>query len=154
MKLLPWFVFLSLDASVSIKSRLDGRGTLVRLSTGSKRYCSSSVSTPFLEPTQLRIRLVSGAVSSGIKRLGREADHAPPSSAEIRNDWSYTSAPQCVFIAWQFHLSIYPCCSHFEHRISVKRFVSLQFINSRQSVGLLGRGINLTQGRYLHTNTE
>jgi len=29
-----------------------------------------------------------------------EADHAPPSSDEVRNVWCYTSAPQFVFMAW------------------------------------------------------
>jgi hypothetical protein len=43
----------------------------------------------------------------------------------------------------------YYCCSHLEHRASVKRFVSLQFPNLRQSVGLLGRRIKPSQGRYL-----
>jgi hypothetical protein len=28
-----------------------------------------------------------------IKRLGREADHSSPFSAEIKNAWSYTSIP-------------------------------------------------------------
>jgi hypothetical protein len=51
-------------------------------------------------------------------------------------------------------LSVYPCCSHLEHRASVKRFVSLQFLNLRQSVGHLGRGISPSQGLYLYTNTE
>jgi hypothetical protein len=32
--------------------------------------------------------------------------------------------------------------------------LSLQFLNIRQSVGLLGRGINPTQGRYLHRTTQ
>jgi hypothetical protein len=41
--------------------------------------------------------------------------------------------------------------SHLEHRASVKHFVSLQFLNLRQSVGLLGRGINPSQGLYLNT---
>jgi hypothetical protein len=31
----------------------------------------------------------------------------------------------------------------------VKRFVSLQFLDLRESVGLLGRGISPSQGRYL-----
>ena len=31
---------------------------------------------------------------------GREADHLPPSSAEISNDWTYTSALTSVFLAW------------------------------------------------------
>jgi hypothetical protein len=38
-----------------------------------------------------------------------------------------------------------------EHRASVKRFVSLQFLNLKQSVEFLGRGISTSQGRYLHT---
>jgi hypothetical protein len=36
---------------------------------------------------------------SQVKRPGREADHSPPSSAEIENAWSYTSTPQYVFMA-------------------------------------------------------
>jgi hypothetical protein len=36
---------------------------------------------------------------SGVKRPGREADHSPPSSAEVKNAWSYTSTPQYVFMA-------------------------------------------------------
>jgi hypothetical protein len=30
----------------------------------------------------------------------REVDHSPPSSAEVKNAWSYTSTPQNVFMAW------------------------------------------------------
>jgi hypothetical protein len=33
----------------------------------------------------------------GVKRPGREADHSPPSSTEVKNAWSYTSAPQHAF---------------------------------------------------------
>jgi hypothetical protein len=33
------------------------------------------------------------ALSLGVKQPGREADHSPPSSAEIKNEWSYTSTP-------------------------------------------------------------
>jgi hypothetical protein len=40
------------------------------------------------------------ALSLGVKRPGREADHSPPSSAEVKNAWSYTSIPQYVFMAW------------------------------------------------------
>jgi hypothetical protein len=36
----------------------------------------------------------------GVKRSGREADHSPPSSAEVKNAWSYTSFPHCIFMAW------------------------------------------------------
>jgi hypothetical protein len=41
-----------------------------------------------------------------------------------------------------------------EHRASVKRFVSLQFLNLRQSVGLLGRVISSSQGLYLNTGQQ
>jgi hypothetical protein len=34
-----------------------------------------------------------GTLSLGIKRPGREADHSPPSGAEIKNAWSYTFTP-------------------------------------------------------------
>jgi hypothetical protein len=29
----------------------------------------------------------------GVKRPGREADHSPPSSAEVKNAWRYASTP-------------------------------------------------------------
>jgi hypothetical protein len=34
-----------------------------------------------------------GALSLGVKRPGREANHSPPSSAEVKNAWSCTSTP-------------------------------------------------------------
>jgi len=37
-----------------------------------------------LGPTQPPIQWVPGSVSLGVKRPGREADHSPPSSAEIK----------------------------------------------------------------------
>jgi hypothetical protein len=36
---------------------------------------------------------------SGVKRQGREADHSPPPSAEVKNTWISTSAPPHIFIA-------------------------------------------------------
>jgi hypothetical protein len=36
----------------------------------------------------------------GVKRPGREADHSHPSSAEVKNAWSYTSVPQYAFMVW------------------------------------------------------
>jgi hypothetical protein len=39
-----------------------------------------------LRPTQHPILWVPGALSPGVKRLGRGADHSPPSSAKIKND--------------------------------------------------------------------
>jgi len=39
-------------------------------------------------------------LSLGIKGLGHEADHSPPTSVEVKNAWSYTSIPQYTFMAW------------------------------------------------------
>jgi hypothetical protein len=44
-------------------------------------------------PTQPPIQGVSGALSLGVKRPVRETDHSPPSSAEDKNVWRYTSTP-------------------------------------------------------------
>jgi hypothetical protein len=37
-------------------------------------------------------------ISPGVKQLGHEADHSPPTSAEVNNMWIYTSTPPYVFI--------------------------------------------------------
>jgi hypothetical protein len=58
------------------------------------------VSRTALAPTQLPIQWVPEALSLRVKRPGREADHLPPSGAEVKNEWSYTSTPQYAFMAW------------------------------------------------------
>jgi hypothetical protein len=55
---------------------------------------------------------------------------------------------------WLFSLYLHSCCSHSEHRISVKRFVSLQFLNLTQSVGLRGRRISPSQGLYIRRTAQ
>jgi hypothetical protein len=64
--------------------------------------------------------------------------------------WQSHILSVCLSVCLPVYLSIYSCCSQFEHRASVKLFVSLQFLNLRQSVELLGRGINRARGRYLY----
>jgi hypothetical protein len=36
----------------------------------------------------------------GVKLSDREAGHKPTASARVKNDWSYTSTPLYVFMAW------------------------------------------------------
>jgi hypothetical protein len=60
----------------------------------------NTASRTAMGPTQPPTQWVAGALSLGVKWPGREADHSPPSSAEIKNAWSYTSTPQYVFMAW------------------------------------------------------
>jgi hypothetical protein len=52
----------------------------------------STSSRPALGPTQPPTQWVPGAISLGAKRPGREADHSPPTSAEVNNT-QYTSQP-------------------------------------------------------------
>jgi hypothetical protein len=61
----------------------------------------------------------------------------------------------CDYFLWKYLKCwlVYSCCSQLEHRASVKCFVSLQFLNIRYSVGLLGRVNSPSQGRYL-TQTQ
>jgi len=44
----------------------------------------------FQNGSQLPIQWVTGALFLGVKRKGREADHSPPSSAEVNNAWICT----------------------------------------------------------------
>jgi hypothetical protein len=77
--------------------RLDDRGSRVRFPAGAGNFSLhhlvqyGSGAHPASYP---------GALSLGVKRLGHEADYSPPSSAEVKNAWSYTSALQYVFMVW------------------------------------------------------
>jgi hypothetical protein len=46
----------------------------------------SSASRTALEPTEPPVQWVPGALFLGVRRPGREADHSPPSSAEVK-EW-------------------------------------------------------------------
>jgi hypothetical protein len=63
-------------------------------------FLFATASGTALGPTQPPLQWIPGALSLGIKGPGREADHSPPSNAEVKNAWSYTSTPQYVFMAW------------------------------------------------------
>jgi hypothetical protein len=43
------------------------------------------ISRPAQRPIQLPVQWVPGALSPGLKRQGREANHSPPSSTEVKN---------------------------------------------------------------------
>jgi hypothetical protein len=47
-------------------------------------FLFTTASRTALGPTQPPIQWVPGALSLGVKRLGREADHSPRSSAEVK----------------------------------------------------------------------
>jgi hypothetical protein len=67
---------------------------------GLRIFLFTTASRTALGPTQPPLQWVPGALSLGVKRPGSEADHSPPSSAEIKNERSYTSTPPTRFTAW------------------------------------------------------
>jgi hypothetical protein len=69
------------------------------VSLSSKLYFHQQ-SRPSVEPTQPPIQWVPGALSPGVKRPGREADRSPPSTAEVKKKWSYTSITPYVPMTW------------------------------------------------------
>jgi hypothetical protein len=64
-----------------------------------KNFLFSTSSRPVLRPNQPPIQWVPGALSSGEKRLGREADHSPPTTAEIKETWIYRTTPPYALMA-------------------------------------------------------
>jgi hypothetical protein len=88
------------------------RGSLVSIATGYGLHdrgvgvrvpvilrISSMSSRPILGSTQPPIERVPGALSSGVKLPGREADHSPPATAEVKKMWIYISTSSYAFVA-------------------------------------------------------
>jgi hypothetical protein len=73
-------------------------------------FLFTTVTRTALGPTQPPIQWVSVALSLGIKRPGCEADHSPPSSADVKNAWSLVKAQR------QLYLYIYLLLIIFIHR--------------------------------------
>jgi hypothetical protein len=67
--------------------------------SGVKNFLFSTLFRRALGPTQSPIQWVPAAISPGVKRPGREVDHLPSTSAEVRNMWAYTSTPPYAFMA-------------------------------------------------------
>jgi hypothetical protein len=78
---------------------LNDSGVGVRVPVGSRNFSSPRRPDRLWGPTQPPIQWVPGALSPGFKRPGREAYHSPPTSAEIRKMWIYTSTPPYAFMA-------------------------------------------------------
>jgi hypothetical protein len=83
------------DSSVGIALGygLDERGSGVRFPAGAGNFSLHHRVQNGSGAHQPPIQWVPGALSLGVKRPRREADHSPPSSAEVKNAWSYTSTP-------------------------------------------------------------
>jgi hypothetical protein len=110
--------------------------------------------------TQPPIQWVPWALSLGVKWPGCEADHSPPSSADVKNAWSYNSTPTIRLhgvvlrdnftfthkIAIQLHLvaesfTIYSSCSRRPVRklLDVPSYVCTVDSNSHASPSLINK---------------
>jgi hypothetical protein len=65
---------------------------------GMRNFLFYTLSGPVLEPSQPPIEWVPGAISLGVKRPGYEADHSPPSSAEVKKGVELYLHSQYVFM--------------------------------------------------------
>jgi hypothetical protein len=79
----------SLDSSFSIVTGLWAVGLVLRFPKEAIFFLSNVHKD--LKPTETPVEWVQGAVSSGIKRPGREANLLPPFSVVDKNAWSYTA---------------------------------------------------------------
>jgi hypothetical protein len=76
---------------IALRCGLDDQGFESRHGLGI--FLFTPASRQALRPTQPPTQWVPGALSLGVNRSGRVADHSPPSSAEVKNAWSYTFTP-------------------------------------------------------------
>jgi hypothetical protein len=80
-----YFTFTSMGWTIGILGSDSQRGLgIFPFTTGSRTA---------LGPIQPPIQWVPGILSLGVERQEPEADHSPPSSAEAKNVWGYTSTP-------------------------------------------------------------
>jgi hypothetical protein len=68
--------------------RLDDQGSEVRFPAGAGNFPLHHRVQKALKPIQLPIKGEPGPLSLEAKWPGREADHSPPSSTEVKNAWS------------------------------------------------------------------
>jgi hypothetical protein len=78
-------------SSTALGYGLDDRGFETRQELGI--FLFTTASRTDLGLIRYPIQWIPGALYLGVKLPGREADHSPPSSAEVKNAWSYTSTP-------------------------------------------------------------
>jgi hypothetical protein len=77
----------SWDSAVGIATGygLDDQGVRVQVSVGARTFTSPCRPDWLWGPP-----ILLWALSTGVKRPGREADHSPPISAKVKKMWVYT----------------------------------------------------------------
>jgi hypothetical protein len=74
------------------------RGVGIRVPVGSRIFSTPYRPDRLWGPPSL-YPVGTGALSPGLKRQGREADHSPSTSADVNKTWIYTSTLPYVFMA-------------------------------------------------------
>jgi hypothetical protein len=69
------------------------------LDGGERFFSSPHHPDPSRGPPNLLIQWVPWAFPPRVRRLGRETYYSPPTSAEVKNAWIYTSTPSKAFMA-------------------------------------------------------
>jgi hypothetical protein len=83
-----------------------------------------------------------GSLSSGVKQLGREAEHSPPSSAKVNK---IGAVPPLAHTSWLTRRDKFNCISFSELIfVSVKKLVRVVLLYIR----LFGTGANNNQNSY------
>jgi hypothetical protein len=91
----------SRDSSVGVVTGYgqDGRWVGVRVSVGARIFSSPRLPDRSWGPSSLLSNGYRRLFPPGVKRPGRQADRSPPTSAEVKNMWIYTSAAPYAFMA-------------------------------------------------------
>jgi hypothetical protein len=95
-----WGKEVSRDSAVGIATGywLDDWGIGVQVPVGSRIFISPCRPDRFWGSTQPPIQWIPGALSPGVKRPGREADHSRPTNTEVKKMWIYTSTSPYGFM--------------------------------------------------------
>jgi hypothetical protein len=112
---------------------------------GVNNFLFSKSSRSALRSTQPPIQWVPGDLSSGIKRPESEFDHSPPTIAEVKKMWIYTSTP--IRLHGHFRNAII-------NAISVQRnsnYVIQEYLSQPES---FLRGISLLRGPRLWSSCQ
>jgi hypothetical protein len=77
---------------------LDDRAIPVRVPVQSRIFTSPYLLDRVWGFTKPPAQWLSSVLSLGVKRQGREADRSPPTRAEVKKTWTYTSTAPYVFM--------------------------------------------------------
>jgi hypothetical protein len=79
---------------------LDDPGSKVRFPAGTGNFSLHHRVQTGSGPNQPPIQWVPGDLSLAVKWPVHESDNLPPSTAEVKNTWSYTTTSHYVFMSW------------------------------------------------------